>query len=92
MLKIDTEKNTMTFAGTITDACADVSAIINSLQENFEEADGKDGVAAETYRLMLTKGFLTGVCFNTTAKEMLRIVKDSFGYEAAEDIINYEIE
>lgn len=92
MLKIDTEKNVMMFEGTIVDACAYVSAMINSLQDKLEEADDSDGLAAEAFRLMLTKGFLTGVCFNTTAKEMLRIVKDSFGYTAAEDIINYETE
>jgi len=57
----------MTTIGDITTICADLSRILSSMNEELSKGDPK---TAHLFRVMFTKGFMDGICFDDDREHM----------------------
>ena len=69
MLKanVNKERVEVTITGNLPDICSDLSKLICTLNEKLSEDDHERG---HMFRVMLTKGFMDGVCFDDDREHM----------------------
>lgn len=59
------------FEGSVTDACAELSAVITGVYNGLAKENKDSG---ECFKFALTEGFIRGICFGISLEEMAECV------------------
>lgn len=78
MLKanVTKEKIEMEVVGSLAEICADLSKILCAVNEKLTENDVKVGHA---FRVMFTKGYMDGICFDDDPEHMKHYLEEGNG-------------